>query len=324
MDYLLIGGGGGGADTAGAGQGFGGGSGGIRNASGVSVTEGMTLTVNLGMAGIPGNDSQGGSGSSTSLTLDGGSAQVASGGSGGGTQSGSGGAGGTPNGVAGTENGGSLPFPYTTYGGGGDGDATGDVASGGDGFYYIQLYSPPMPLVFVIGDVIPIPATVPVGYTTLTYTIIGGGGGGSASSGSNDDPIGGGGGGGSGGIQTGTLTVSGGNTISLSIGTFGDGAPDSTYPAGEDGGSTILTIGGSEIMASGGTGGGKPNIAGAGGTPGGVAGGAGDAGNGGLGGKLPGIYSDFGFGGIGGSPDGSMLGTPGEGGDRGYYSITLT
>jgi hypothetical protein len=325
MNYLIIGGGGGGGETDGDMAGFGGGSGGIINVSGVSVTEGMSLTVILGMAGSQGSNDAGASGSSTSLTLDGGSLEMASGGGGGGYTGGSGGVGGTPNGVAGSDSGGSLPFPYTPYGGGGDGDQTGQATPGANGFYYIQLYSPPMPLVFNSTGIMPVPATVPAGYTSLTYTIIGGGGGGSASSGSNDDPIGGGGGGGSGGIQTGTVSVSGGDTISLSLGSYGAGSPDSTYPFADNGGNTTLTIGsGSAIVATGGGGGGKPNVSGASGTPGGVAGGAGDATNGGLGGKLAGIYANVGFGGDGGSPDGTALGAPGSDGDRGYYTIRLT
>jgi len=331
MNYVLIGGGGGGATYDGSG--LGGGSGGIRKRH-VSITAGDIVLAAIGTggdAGIGNNDIPAPGGTSTILSINGDDEPSAGGGGGGGGLNA--GNGGSPDGVNGgtpsNEYGGYLPSPYTPYGRGGNGDGTGNNATaGGNGFYYIQICptptSPPAPLIFTSDDFIPLPEMVPLGYTKLTYTIIGGGGGGGASDNSGGTP-GAGGGGGSGGIRTGIATVTEGDTLSLIVGIFGSAGTIISGPVQSgDGGDTIFTIaGGSAITAGGGIGGemgtnGGGGDGGGGGSPDGVGGSGGEGTTGGAGGRLTGYYSSYGFGGKGGDQS-----APGNDGGYGYYSIRL-
>ena len=329
MNYVLIGGGGGGATYGGTGSG--GGSGGIRKRR-KSITVGDIVLATIGTGGDAGIDNEipAPDGTSTILSINGDDEPSAGGGSGGGLSAGNGG---SPDGVNGGtptyEYGGYLPSPYTPYGRGGNGDGTGNNATaGGNGFYYIQICptptSPPAPLIFTSDDFIPLPEMVPLGYTKLTYTIIGGGGGGGASDNSSGTP-GAGGGGGSGGIRTGIATVTEGDTLSLIVGIFGSAGTTISGPVQSgNGGDTIFTIaGGSAITAGGGIGGemgtnGGGGDGGGGGSPDGVGGSGGGGTTGGAGGRLTGYYSSYGFGGKGGDQ-----GAPGNDGGYGYYSIRL-
>ena len=174
--------------------------------------------------------------------------------------------------------------------------------------------------------------TAPTGLTAVTYLVVGGGGG--AGSGLNGTY--GGGGGGAGGLRTGTLSVTGDASYTVTVGAGGpggDGAGSGGGTAGTSGGasvfSTITSAGGGKgsygygpYGSSGGSGGGGTNDQGAlsGNTPStspsqGNNGGVGTGGQGGGGGGSGGVGSngnspsDYGGNGGAGTDLGSTFGT---------------
>jgi len=186
---------------------------------------------------------------------------------------------------------------------------------------------PPPTLTFtwngIIGTQLPASYTVPAGYTSLAYILCGGGGPG------NGEWYGAGGdGGGSGGYLAGTLSVSSGQTISITFGTGG------TFTSG---GNTELTVDSIQYTAGGGHL--DDDDPGPGGIPGGTTGAAhtgangGGGGTGGGGGGGGGAGSATGNGGAkgngsNGASDGVagtfvVGGGGGKGGD-GYYSLIFT
>jgi hypothetical protein len=100
--------------------------------------------------------------------------------------------------------------------------------------------------------------TVPYGITSLTYTLKGGGGGGGGAA-DNEEPLQLGGGGGEGGISTGNVTVTAGQSISYTVGAggAGGGVPGT--------GGTGVTSTMNSTNAPGGVGGASSGVGGAGG-----------------------------------------------------------
>lgn len=149
--------------------------------------------------------------------------------------------------------------------------------------------------------------TVPAGVTSVTVQAWGAGGGGGARRTSSD----GGGGGGGGGFRGGILTVSPGNTISITIGNGGNGG-NANGVNGSNGNATIITHSSGTITASGGNGGNASTGMGGNGAGGSFSGTVGSqittsGGNGGSG--------DNNEGGGGGGAGGSLAGNNGGNGD---------
>jgi len=144
---------------------------------------------------------------------------------------------------------------------------------------------------------LPVGYTIPAGYTSMNYVLIGGGGGHGGESGM---------GGGSGGISSGNTSITEGQPISITLGAGGN--------PGNSGGSTILNINAQPLITvTGGNSWGPYEGGGNGGIPNGV------QANSGLGAALAPPYQAYGRGGNGSSAGGGV--TPSAGG---YYSITLT
>ena len=138
----MIGGGGGGFDNGNV-EGMGGGSGGILGGI-TSIVTATPLSITLGTGGTVGggtpSNAEGGNGTSTSLNIDSNLYVEADYGSGcvdpnTGGQGGNGGV--TADNIIG--NGGVLPAPYSSYGFGGNGAASGNLSAGEPGYYLITL-----------------------------------------------------------------------------------------------------------------------------------------------------------------------------------------
>ena len=202
------------------------------------------------------------------------------------------------------------------------------------------ITNPLLPIIFSsTGTTMPAIYDIPLGYTTLTYKLVGGGGGGS---GRSVDISGGGGGGG--GYSYGTLTLTPDWFISVSLGAAGA----SSTGQGLNGGETSLTrveIGNNTLLVSAGGGlAGTFGIAsqlvnrGAGTIPGGNGIGYADAsyntigGRGGVSGSNGTDLTSYGGGGGGGgtrvgtATNGGSAGTltAGGAGGPGYYYIEIT
>ncbi len=170
--------------------------------------------------------------------------------------------------------------------------------------------------------------TVPTGVTSVDYLVVGGGGGGAKGGYYYSDGNGtgsGGGGGGAGGVLTGTLSVTPGNGLGVTVGAGGALGSD-----GANGGNSVF----SSITAIGGGGGGS-SYGHSGGSGGGgcsannsvaYSGGSGTSGQGyagGTGNSASGSWSASGGGGGAGSAGGSNTNNYGAPGGNGVYS-TIT
>ena len=167
--------------------------------------------------------------------------------------------------------------------------------------------------------------TVPAGFNKISGILASGGGGGggggptgNADLGNNNDSGGGGGGGGSGAIVVlKNYPVSAGNNIVVNVGAFGERAPTTntnSAASGFSGGTTNLSIGGTQVLSIGGGGGGS----------GGGAGNANFVGAGGAGGaggtinisNIDSFVSKY-SGNTGTGGNNAIKGTPGKGGNGG-------
>lgn len=191
--------------------------------------------------------------------------------------------------------------------------------------YAFSQYTPPSQVVFTTTG-----ATswvVPPGITQISAVCIGGGGGGSGADGGRGESNSGGGGG---GLAYGTIAVTPGETLTVTVGAGGTSGAGN---AGTAGGATTIARGVTVLLSGGGGGGGPERNAGVGaagtstgtdrlgGGTGGT-GGTGGAASGGSGGGGAGGYS--GAGGNGGTSAGGTgsAGTGGSGGGGGGYSGT--
>jgi len=159
--------------------------------------------------------------------------------------------------------------------------------------------------------------TVPQGVTSISVTVVGGGGGGGGGTEKGNGYGGGGGGGGA--VSYGTLAVSPGNVVSISVGSGGNGAGQSNLSpgGGDNGGGSSISCPGGSVSAGGGKaggrwGGGAGGSGGSAGSGGGTGGGDHDSGSGGKGGN------SYGNGGGAGQQNGSN-GTNGGGGGGGGF-----
>jgi PKD repeat protein len=161
--------------------------------------------------------------------------------------------------------------------------------------------------------------TVPADITSVDYCVVAGGGGGGRY----------GGGGGAGGFLTGTLTVTPGNSLIVTVGSGGAGSTNSN----NKGTNGVNSVFGPTITANGGGGGGSTNNAvgadggsGGGGIRSGNAGGAGSQGSaGGAGSTSGGNYYGGGGGGAGGSgvaASGTVAGNGGAGNSCSINGVT--
>jgi hypothetical protein len=150
--------------------------------------------------------------------------------------------------------------------------------------------------------------TIPVGVASVNVRVVAGGGGGGTGQEVNNG--GAGGGGGSGGTGAGTISVSPGGVMSISVGGGGRGGQSGgrgTSAGGNGGGGTTVSYGGASVSAGGGSGGGG------GGQGSGGSGGNGGSPNGARGGNGQGGGNDHASG-SGGGGGGSVYGGYGAGG----------
>jgi hypothetical protein len=141
--------------------------------------------------------------------------------------------------------------------------------------------------------------TVPSGITYVNYLVVAGGGGGGRSASGNIHS----GGGGAGGFLAGTLAVTSGNVMTVTVGTGGAGATTTGY--GANGANSVfgnlIAIGGGGGAYGGSSAAGQSGGSGGGGGYSGGGGGAGTAGQGNNGGTASGDASPFSGGGGGGA-----------------------
>jgi MSHA biogenesis protein MshQ len=154
--------------------------------------------------------------------------------------------------------------------------------------------------------------TPPSGVTQIEYLVVAGGGGGGSLSSGGGPPGGGGGtsggagGGGAGGMETGTMTVTPGDTINVDVGAGGTSGVGGSSPGGNGGDSEL-----GSVTATGG-GGGASDAVNDDGRDGGSGGGGRSNGDGGSG--IAGQGSDGGDGGNGGGGGGGAGGAGDDGG----------
>ena len=153
--------------------------------------------------------------------------------------------------------------------------------------------------------------TAPGGVTSVSYLVVAGGGSGGAGNG-------GGGGGGAGGLLTGTLSVTPGNSYTVTVGAGGTGTGSAPYR--NSGGNSVF----GSITATGGGGGGYDGTyppltggSGGGGNYSSTAGAAGTSGQGFAGGSNTASSGAYGGGGGGGSSADGAVGTSSVGGTGG-------